>query len=44
MELLRILAQNRYFGPLLACLGIILVVLVYNFDTLIFHPRYDIVP
>ncbi|MFP6748828.1 MAG: response regulator [Alphaproteobacteria bacterium] len=44
MELLRILAQNRYFGPLLACLGIVLVVLVYNFDTIRGQPSNDIGP
>ncbi|MFP6774422.1 MAG: response regulator [Alphaproteobacteria bacterium] len=44
MELLRILAQNRYFGPLLACLGIAMVVLVFNFDTIRGQPSNDIGP
>jgi PAS domain S-box-containing protein len=34
MKLLRILVQNRYFGPLLASLGMAVVVLVLNIDTL----------
>ena len=34
MEFLRILVQNRYFGPLLACLGMAVVVLVFNIDAL----------
>lgn len=34
MKLLRILAQNRYFGLLLACTGLAVVVLVFNIDTL----------
>ncbi|MBC8241207.1 MAG: response regulator [Alphaproteobacteria bacterium] len=34
MKLLRILVQNRYFGPLLASLGMAIVVLVFNVDVL----------
>ncbi len=44
MELLRILAQNRYIGFLLACLGIAMVVLVFNIDTIRGQPSNDIGP
>ena len=44
MELIRILAQNRYLGPLLACLGIAVIVLVFNIDTIRGQPSNDIGP
>lgn len=44
MGFLRILAQNRYFGLLLAFFGIVLVVLVVYFDTLRGLPSNDIGP
>lgn len=44
MELLRILAQNRYIGFLLACLGIAMVVLVFNIDAIRGQPSNDIGP
>ncbi|MDP6874129.1 MAG: response regulator [Alphaproteobacteria bacterium] len=44
MKLLRILAQNRYFGPLLVCLGLAVVVLVFNADTLRGQPSNNIGP
>ncbi len=44
MELLRILAQNRYIGFLLACLGIAMVVLVFNIDTIWGQPSNDTGP
>ncbi len=44
MKLLRILAQNRYFGPLLVCLGLAVVVLVFNVDTLQGQPSNNIGP
>jgi len=44
MKLLRILAQNRYFGPLLVCLGLAVVVLVFNIDTLQGQPSNNIGP
>ena len=44
MRLLRILAQNRYFGPLLACLGLAVVVLILNIDILTGEPSNRIGP
>lgn len=44
MNLLRNLAQKRYFGPLLASLGMAIVVLVFNIDTLTGEPSNDLGP
>jgi PAS domain S-box-containing protein len=44
MKLLRILAQNRYFGPLLASLGMAVVVLVFNIDILTGEPSNNLGP
>ncbi len=44
MELLRILLQNRYFGPLLVSLGMAIVVLVFNIDTLSGEPSNNLGP
>ena len=44
MELLRILAQNRYIGPLLVALGVAVVMLVFNIDTLLGEPENNIGP
>ena len=44
MKLLRILLQNRYLGPLLACAGIAVVLLLYNIDAIFGSPDNELGP
>ncbi len=44
MEILRILGRNRFFGPLLICLGVVVVVLLFNIDIFMGEARNDIGP